>query len=43
MLGGGETKNFEKLTEEQLKEMEDFFTSNSGEFEKYLSNKNIEK
>jgi hypothetical protein len=42
MFGGGETKNIEKLTEEQIKEMEDFFNNNSAEFEKYLTNKNIE-
>jgi hypothetical protein len=38
-LLGGEKKNTEQLTEEQMKEMEDFFKNNSQEFEQFLSNK----
>lgn len=41
LLGGGSVnKNTEKLTDEQIKEMEEFFKNNSEDFEKYLSNKN---
>jgi hypothetical protein len=45
LLGGnGEgNKNTEKLTDEQMKEMEDFFKNNSEEFEKFLNGKSIGK
>jgi hypothetical protein len=43
LLSGGEKKSTEQLTEEQMKEMEDFFKNNSQEFEQFLSNKKIDK
>jgi hypothetical protein len=43
LLSGGEKKPTEQLTEEQMKEMEDFFKNNSQEFEQFLTNKKIDK
>jgi hypothetical protein len=39
LIGNSGSNNTEKLTEEQIKEMEDFFKDNSKEFENFLSNK----